>query len=138
MEAERAIQSGLRYLAEHQHEDGSWGGRHRVAVTALSLFPACRGASYDAMERVGKHKRDILRDRVVAAKDDQRAAEEQFQSAYESFKAVSGYDGGSLESTYDQLNDEYEEMPQHHLLVAQRGMGKTMLLRRFQFAIEAM
>ncbi len=28
------------------------------------------------------------------------------------------------------------ETPQQHLLVAQRGMGKTMLLRRLQFAIE--
>ena len=36
-EAERAIQSGLRYLSEHQNEDGSWGGGHRAAVTALSL-----------------------------------------------------------------------------------------------------
>lgn len=31
---------------------------------------------------------------------------------------------------------EAGETPQHHLLVAQRGMGKTMLLRRLQFAIE--
>ncbi len=29
-----------------------------------------------------------------------------------------------------------DKTPQHHLLVAQRGMGKTMLLRRLQFAIE--
>lgn len=36
--ADRAITKGLSYLAEHQHEDGSWGGRHRVAVTALSLM----------------------------------------------------------------------------------------------------
>lgn len=37
LEADRAIQDGLRYLAGHQHEDGSWGEKHRVAVTALSL-----------------------------------------------------------------------------------------------------
>lgn len=36
-EAERAIQNGLRYLTAHQNEDGSWGGQHRVAVTALAL-----------------------------------------------------------------------------------------------------
>ncbi|MCB1057460.1 MAG: hypothetical protein KDD11_18325 [Acidobacteria bacterium] len=29
-----------------------------------------------------------------------------------------------------------DQTPQHHLLVAQRGMGKTMLLRRVQIAIE--
>ncbi len=81
--------------------------------TALCLAPVlvlagCTSIYYDTMEQFGKHKRDILRDRVVAAKDDQRAAEEQFQSAYESFKAVSGYDGGDLESAYDRLNGEYE------------------------------
>ena len=29
-----------------------------------------------------------------------------------------------------------QQTPQHHLLVAQRGMGKTTLLRRLQFAVE--
>ena len=77
------------------------------------LFPfalaGCSSVYYDAMEQVGVHKRDILRSRVEAARDDQRAAEEQFQTAYESFKSVTGYDGGNLEKAYDTLNGEYEE-----------------------------
>jgi hypothetical protein len=79
-----------------------------LCLVSLLALMGCTSIYYDAMEQIGKHKRDILRDRVVAAKDDQRAAEEQFQSAYESFKAVSGYDGGNLESAYDELNGEYE------------------------------
>ncbi|MEM6796781.1 MAG: AAA family ATPase, partial [Acidobacteriota bacterium] len=41
--------------------------------------------------------------------------------------------GGLLE---DISRCEEDKTPQHHLLLAQRGMGKTMLLRRLQFAIE--
>lgn len=85
----------------------------RLLGTALCLgsiltLAGCTSLYYDAMEQLGKHKRDILRDRVVAGKDDQRAAEEQFQSAFESFKSVTRYDGGDLESAYNELNGEYE------------------------------
>ncbi|MFW6163264.1 MAG: prenyltransferase/squalene oxidase repeat-containing protein [Planctomycetota bacterium] len=37
-EAEQAINRGLRYLAAHQNPDGSWGNRHQVAITSLSLM----------------------------------------------------------------------------------------------------
>ena len=37
-EAEQAIEKGLRYLAGHQNRDGSWGSRHHVACTSLSLM----------------------------------------------------------------------------------------------------
>lgn len=80
-----------------------------LCLLSLLVLPGCSSVYYDAMEQIGVHKRDILRDRVVAAKDDQRAAEEQFQTAYESFKSVTGYDGGNLETAYNTLNGEYEE-----------------------------
>ncbi len=85
--------------------------RHGTVLCLVPLLAvaACSSVYYDAMEQIGVHKRDILRDRVVAAKDDQRAAEEQFQTAYESFKSVTGYDGGNLEKAYNTLNGEYEE-----------------------------
>ncbi len=79
-----------------------------LVLGTLLVFAGCTSVYYDAMEQIGVHKRDILRDRVVAAKNDQRAAEQQFLSAYDSFKSVSGYDGGNLEATYEKLNDEYE------------------------------
>jgi hypothetical protein len=37
-QAERAIDKGLRYLAESQADDGGWGRTHRVAHTALALM----------------------------------------------------------------------------------------------------
>ena len=81
-----------------------------VAVLSLAVGAvACRSIYYDAMERVGKHKRHILRDRVEDGRQDQAEAQEQFQSAYERFKAASGYDGGDLEGLYNSLNGELEE-----------------------------
>lgn len=72
----------------------------------------CTGVYYDTMERFGKEKRDILRDRVEAGRDDQKEAEQQFQTAYQRFKEVSGYDGGDLESVYDDLSTELERSEQ--------------------------
>ncbi len=36
--AEQAIRNGLTYLSNNQKKDGSWGEKHPVAVTALSLM----------------------------------------------------------------------------------------------------
>lgn len=99
--------------------------RARRALCLLWLatswgFTACTSVYYDAMEQFGVHKRDILRDRVEAARDDQRAAEEQFQSAYESFKAITDYDGGNLETAYTQLNREYEASAARAQAVSER------------------
>jgi phenylalanyl-tRNA synthetase alpha subunit len=60
------------------------------------------------MEKFGYHKRDILADRVVEAKETQEEAKEQFKSALERFSAVVNFRGGELEDKYNQLNDEYE------------------------------
>ncbi len=36
--AERAIEEGLAWLAKRQNDDGSWGGSHQAAVTAVCLM----------------------------------------------------------------------------------------------------
>ncbi len=68
----------------------------------------CRSVYYDAMEQVGVHKRHILRDRVEEGQEEQRAAQEQFQTAYERFAEAARFDGGDLEATWSKLNTEYE------------------------------
>jgi DNA repair exonuclease SbcCD ATPase subunit len=77
-----------------------------VAPLIAAALLACTGVYYDTMERFGMEKRDILRDRVEAGRDDQMEAEEQFQTAYERFKEASGYDGGDLEAVYDDLSTQ--------------------------------
>ena len=77
-------------------------------LTAVISLTACETVVYDALEKVGYHKRDILIDRIDAAQSSQTEGQEQFKSALEQFKSVINFDGGDLEVTYDQLNDEYE------------------------------
>jgi DNA repair exonuclease SbcCD ATPase subunit len=84
----------------------TWG---RIAVAGLVLaLCSCRTAYYDMMERVGKHKRDILKDRVVAARDDQQEAKAQFQTTLQRFKEVAGVEVEELEARYNQLQKEYD------------------------------
>ena len=79
-----------------------------VLLTAVISLTACETVVYDALEKVGYHKRDILIDRIDAAQASQTEGQEQFKSALEQFKSVINFDGGDLEVTYDLLNDEYE------------------------------
>ena len=63
---------------------------------------------YNAMEKVGVHKRDILVDRVEEARDSQAEAKEEFASALERFASVVNFDGGELQTAYDRLSASYE------------------------------
>jgi gas vesicle protein len=69
----------------------------------------CQTAYYGAMEKVGKHKRDIMVDRVADARDSQAAAQEQFKSALERFDSVVKLEDTDLKRAYDSLNSEYEK-----------------------------
>jgi hypothetical protein len=79
-----------------------------AALVLLLVLPACNRAYYSAMEQLGKHKREILVDRVVDARDSQEEAKEEFATALEAFQALTDFDGGELEDTYNRLNDAYE------------------------------
>ena len=72
-----------------------------VAVLALG---GCSTVYYGAMEKLGVHKREILADRVQAARDTQDGAKKQFLSALEQFKSVVSFSGGDLEAAYSRLN----------------------------------
>jgi t-SNARE complex subunit (syntaxin) len=77
----------------------------------LIIFPAiilglsgCSSMYYGTMEKLGIHKRDIMVDRVKAARDTQNEAKEQFLTAMEQFKSVVNFQGGDLEKEYNKLN----------------------------------
>jgi chromosome segregation ATPase len=77
-------------------------------LLSVLLLCACRSAYYSTMEKFGVHKRDLLKKSVVAARDDEKAAGQQFTNALTRLKELYGFQGGSLEKTYNALNREYE------------------------------
>ncbi len=80
-----------------------------VAVSLLALLSACQSAYYAAAEQVGYHKREILVDRVEDARDAQADAEQEFQSAQEHLMSLIDFDGGELQSVYEDLSDQYDD-----------------------------
>ena len=79
-----------------------------VVLLGVLTASGCSTAYYSAMEQVGQHKRDILRSRIKAGRQDQKDAQEQFKTTYEQFAEAANYDGGDLESVYNRLNREFE------------------------------
>lgn len=81
----------------------------RACFLLIVILGGCAKAYYDTMEKVGIHKRDILVDRVEAARDAQSEAQEQFKSALEQFSAVIQIENTDLKNAYEKLNAEYED-----------------------------
>jgi len=79
-----------------------------LLLLCACALAGCESAYYGAMEQLGIPKREILVDRVEAARDSQEEAKEQFASALEQFASVVEYDGGDLEEVYTRLNREFE------------------------------
>ncbi|MCG7922438.1 MAG: DUF2959 domain-containing protein [Candidatus Thiodiazotropha lotti] len=82
--------------------------RSPFIVLLLILLTGCSSVYYDTMESVGYHKRDILVNRVEAAKDAQSDAQEQFKSALDQFASVIRLEESDLKRAYDDLNHEFE------------------------------
>jgi len=87
-------------------------GKGHLKWTSLCLgllfLLSCQSAYYGTMEKFGYHKRDLLVDRVQAARDSQEEAKEQFGSALEQFRRVADFDGGDLEAQYDILKAAFD------------------------------
>jgi hypothetical protein len=78
-----------------------------IIIAAVTLG-GCTSAYYSAMQKLGKEKRDILVQRVKDSKKDQEETKEKLKTTMESFQALTGFQGGSLEKSYKKLNSDYE------------------------------
>ena len=78
-------------------------------LTVLVLLGGCSKAYYGALESIGIPKRDVMVHRVEKARDSQEEAKEQFQSALEQFSALTNFQGGDLEQTYNKLKSELDD-----------------------------
>ncbi len=80
----------------------------RILLFVLSAvilgLGGCNTMYYGTMEKMGVHKRDIMVDRVKAARDTQNETRQQFLTAMEQYKSVVNFKGGDLEKEYNKLN----------------------------------
>ena len=83
--------------------------RVTVYLLGLLLFGAgCKTTYYQAWEKLGKHKRDLLKENVEQARDDQANAAQTFKDALTRLKELYRFEGGNLEKTYDKLKSDYD------------------------------
>jgi len=96
-------------------------------VAAVTVLAACDRAKeaarekyYNALEKVGFERREVLVKRVDGARDAQQKAQEQFRDALEEFKSLVGYKGGELEAKYEKLRGEYDDAKKRADTVTER------------------
>ena len=94
----------------HQNQTSKIKTRSAGCVVAGLLvgLTGCKSTYYNAWEKMGWEKRDILVDRVQDARDDQEKAKEQFKTTLERFQSLTNFQGGELDSTYKKLSGDYE------------------------------
>jgi hypothetical protein len=80
-----------------------------VLVVILLTLTSCKSAYYGAYEKFGVYKRDLLKKRVVAARDEQKEASVEFKDALTRLKEITKFDGGKLEARYRQLQGDYDD-----------------------------
>jgi predicted nucleic acid-binding Zn-ribbon protein len=80
-----------------------------LLLASLVSLTACRTAMYSAYEKVGVYKRDLLKKRVVAARDEEKNAQQEFKDALTRLKEITGIEGGELEKRYRQLQSDYDD-----------------------------
>jgi hypothetical protein len=101
-----------------------------LVALALPLTSSCQGAYYSGLEAFGIHKRDVFVDRVEDARDAQADAKEAFVSTLAAFRAVSDFDGGSVEDLYEDLDERYRDCASRAGAVNSRIDGVTSRSRR--------
>jgi len=77
-------------------------------LSFVLLLASCKNTYYAAYEKVGVYKRDLLKKRVVAARDAQKDAQQEFKDALTRLKEITKFEGGELEKRYRQLQSDYD------------------------------
>ncbi len=78
-------------------------------LVPLVSLTACRSTMYSAYEKVGVYKRDMLRKRVEAARDEEKNTQQEFKDALTRLKEMTGFEGGDLERRYRRLQSDYDD-----------------------------
>lgn len=79
-----------------------------IILLLIIGLTGCDTLYFSALEQVGIHKRDVLKDRIEDAQEAQQEGKEQFVSALDEFKQVLLLEETSLEKRYKSLQAEYD------------------------------
>jgi len=79
-----------------------------ATLAAVLLLPSCASTYYNAWEKAGVHKRDILVSRVENTRDSQEDAQEEFKDALEQFESIVAIPDTDVKQAYEKLNAEYK------------------------------
>jgi hypothetical protein len=79
-----------------------------LLLVYLLGLTGCRSTYYAAWEKLGKEKRDLLKDNVQKVRENQEAAAEQFKDVLSQLRELYHFEGGDLEKVYNRLQKEYE------------------------------
>jgi hypothetical protein len=80
-----------------------------ILLIAVVAVTGCRNVVYSTYEKFGVYKRDLLAKRVTAARDEQKATQQEFKDALTRLKEMTGFEGGKLESEYRKLQSNYND-----------------------------
>src|SRR5215471_9002738 len=80
-----------------------------LLLPSIITLVSCRSVMYSTYEKVGVYKRDLLKKRVVSARDEEKGAQQEFKDALTRLKEMTGFEGGALEKSYRQLQSNYED-----------------------------
>ena len=80
-----------------------------LAAVLIFQTAGCSSVYYAAYEKVGVYKRDLLKKRVIEARDDQKEAQTQFKDALTRLKEITKFEGSQAESAYRSLKSEYDD-----------------------------
>jgi len=80
-----------------------------AAIALVFVLSGCTTIKYNALEKVGIHKRDLLVDNVEDTRDAQKEAQEQFKDALERFGQVVKIEDTEIKKAYERLSDEFED-----------------------------
>jgi hypothetical protein len=110
--------SELVHQSRHMKATPMWIGV--LAGALLMAGSGCRSVYYATWEKLGVEKRDLLTKAVVAARDEQKAAGEEFQDALGRLQQITSFDGGKLEAAYRDLRKDLESAEARAAAVGKR------------------
>jgi predicted nucleic acid-binding Zn-ribbon protein len=80
-----------------------------LLLPSLVSLTGCRNAVYSTYEKFGIYKRDLLKKRVLSARDEEKGAQQEFKDALTRLKELTGFEGGELEKRYRRLQSNYDD-----------------------------